>query len=116
MINRRHVLREIIDAAKHRIRPSRLNSSRSRPRIVERISAVQMSAMVSHIINFNDRIARQLLLYAEIPMLIGTAAQMRVSGIHRGIHTRAPQRLAEKEVPERTIRNGVGCVEYSFAQ
>src|SRR5256885_5810310 len=98
MIIRRHVLGEIIDAAEYRVRPPPLNSSGARSWIIKRIRAVQVSAVVSDIVDFEDSIARQLLLYAEIPMLIGAAAQMRVSRIHRGIHARAPQRLAEKEV------------------
>jgi len=115
MIDGRHILRKIIDGSELREGTPRLNGARSGVRIIEGIRAVQMRCVVTNVIYFEHSIPRQLLLDADVPMLIRSALQMRVSRIHAGIHARTAKRLPQKEVSKRPVRNGVGRVEYGLA-
>ncbi len=99
-----------------RIGTAGLNGSGAGWRIVERIRAVEMSSVIADIVRFNHGVGCDLLLNAEVPMLVTSAREVSVGGIHAGVDAGASEGPAQKEVSEGAVRNGIRGSENRFTQ
>src|SRR5207244_164909 len=93
----RRILPVVSDAAKYRVRSSRLNGTRAGRRNIHGVAVIEVGSFITYIIDFERGIERQLPLQAKTPMLVVPHGHVRVASRQARSRCRAANGTAYKE-------------------
>ena len=116
MIGGRDIRRNISEAGESGERTPRLHRARARVGNVEGVVTLNMGSLVADILRVEDHGLRNLLLHAEVPVLIVAHAHVRILGPQSDGRVRRAQRSAEIKIGQCAVRSDAAVVQRAIAQ
>ena len=116
VIGRRNVRGDVAERAEARELPPRLHAAGRRRRDIETVVPLNVRALVADVFDVGHHGLRELLLDAEIPVLVVAHPHVRVFGSQPDGGVRRPQRRAQIEIGQRPVGNHAAIVQRAVLQ